>query len=151
MLMQRPDEYLLADSAYRVSNNCVSTYKGAAAVLERNTEFNLYVAQARVQNEHAIGILKSRFGSLRQMRLRLDEKDDMSPYLDWIRCCVLLHNMLAQLGDAWEEEFADEVGEMLDLPEVLMDVNVGLENDDVGYRRRELVRDFVVAYNALDL
>lgn len=137
----------MADSAYRVSNNCVSTYKGAAALLKRNTRFNLYVAQARVRNEHAIGILKSRFGSLREMRLRLDVKEDMEPYIDWIRCCVLLHNMLAQLGDAWDEEFADEIEEILGLPEIHIHVNAGVQDDDLGYRRMELVQDFAVAYN----
>lgn len=131
--MKRTDKYILADSAYRVSNTCVSTYKGAAAVLERNTEFNLYVAQARVRNEHTIGILKSRFGSLREMRLRLDSKEDMEPYIDWIRCCVLLHNMLAQLGDAWDEEFAEEIPGLLGIQELHLDVNAGIDNDNVGY------------------
>ena len=85
------------------------------------------------------------------MRLRLDSKENMDPYIDWIRCCVLLHNMLAQLGDAWDDEFADDMEDILAIPEINLDVNDGLENDDIGYQRRELVRDFSVAFNSLDI
>lgn len=73
------------------------------------------------------------------MQLCLDSKDNLGPYIDWILCCVLSHNMLAQLGDAWDEEFADDIEEILDLPELHMDVNAGVQDDDLGYLRRELV------------
>ena len=63
---------------------------------------------ARIQNKHGIGILKERFGSLQGLRLRLDEKKDLPFILIWIKVCAILSNMLADLGDQWEEEFHDD-------------------------------------------
>lgn len=67
------------------------------------------------------------------MRLCLDTKDDMGACIDWIWCCILLHNMLAQLGDAWNEEFAEEIGRILGVQDLHLNVNADIDHDDVGY------------------
>ncbi|KNF00129.1 hypothetical protein PSTG_06541 [Puccinia striiformis f. sp. tritici PST-78] len=77
-------QYLLADSAYELTNTVIPSYKSPASNSSINTEFNYCVAKARVRNEHTIGILKARWSSLREI-------------------CIILHNMLAQLGDQWQE------------------------------------------------
>ena len=105
-----PGQYLLADSAYELSDTLIPAYKAPAANLPRNTEFNHCIAKARVRNEHAIGILKSRFASLREMRLHLYRKSDMLHYIKWIYACTILHNMLANLGDSWHKLFHDTDG-----------------------------------------
>ncbi|PLW28286.1 hypothetical protein PCASD_20235 [Puccinia coronata f. sp. avenae] len=69
-------QYLLADSAYALSMNCIPAYKSPAANIPINTEFNYCIAKAR---------------------------RDMQDIIQWVNACVTLHNMLAQLGDAWEE------------------------------------------------
>lgn len=60
-----PWRYLLADSAY---GTCIPPYKAPAANLPENKDFNFSLAKSRVRNEHCIGILKSRWGFLREMR-----------------------------------------------------------------------------------
>jgi len=142
-------EYILADSAYIPSETVVPLYIGQAAEVERNTCFNWCVAKSRVRNEHSIGILKSRWASLQGLRLALNEREDMYHILRWVRCCIILHNMLADLGNAWEDEENDlvlpEPGEAGQerFREALSDL-VMMER---GREKREQVRDHAVAYN----
>ena len=96
-------QYLLADSAYALSKTCIPSYKSPAANFPANKEFNYCIAKSRVRNEHTIGILKGRWASLQHLRLALASKKDMKHIIRWVNCCVILHNMLSDLGDAWEE------------------------------------------------
>ncbi|OWZ04612.1 hypothetical protein PHMEG_00023454 [Phytophthora megakarya] len=59
-------EYLLTDSAYPLLQNVLPAYK--SPFTPDNGEFNNYLAMSRVRNEHAIGILKGRWSSLRELR-----------------------------------------------------------------------------------
>lgn len=140
------DEYLLGDSAYKITNTVVSTYKAPASRLERNSIFNTLVAVARIRNEHGIGIWKERFGSLQGLRLRLDQEDDIKFILIWIKGCAILSNMLADLGDQWEEEFEDDyIHDNYEVAEVL-EIEVD-PTDPIGVLRRELVRDHAISFN----
>jgi hypothetical protein len=56
-----------------------------------------------VQNEHCIGILKSQFAFLKEMRLHFYSNHHMVGYIKWIYACMILHNMLTKLSDAWED------------------------------------------------
>lgn len=146
LVMRITDEYILADSAYKITNTVVSTYKSPASRIERNSLFNTLVAIARIRNEHCIGIWKERFGSLQGLRLRLDEFKDMPFILLWIKCCAILSNMLADLGDRWEEEFNyDYLNDNYETAGVL-EIEVG-QNDQIGVIRRELTRDYAVAFD----
>ncbi|PLW28739.1 hypothetical protein PCASD_22697 [Puccinia coronata f. sp. avenae] len=100
-------QYLLADSAYELTKTVVPAYKSPASNLQLNSDFNLCLAKARVRNEHMIGVLKSHRSSLREMRLHLYRRSDMREYVVWLYCCIVLHNMLAQLGDQWANDYAD--------------------------------------------
>ena len=94
-------EYMLADSAYALSGHCIPAYKAPAANARDNAEFNYCLVKSRVRVEHCIGILKSRWASLREMRQQIHNARDMQLLVRWIVACCVLHNMLAQLGDAW--------------------------------------------------
>ena len=101
-------QYLLADSAYELSPHVIPAYKAPASNLQINSDFNYCLAKSRVRNEHTIGILKSRWASLQEMRLHLYRQSDMREFVSWLYSCIVLHNMLAQLGDQWSELFSDE-------------------------------------------
>jgi hypothetical protein len=103
-----PGEFILADSAYALSTTCIPAYKAPAANEPKNAEFNYCLARSRVRNEHSIGILKSRWASLREMRQQLRTKEDMQGFKSWVVACCVLHNMLARLGDAWDDIFDDD-------------------------------------------
>lgn len=101
-------QYLIADSAYSLTTTCIPSYKAPWTDLKENSDFNHCVAVARVRNEHCIGILNSRWGSLREMRQQLRNKNDMRILLGWVTSCCVLHNMLATLGDSWDEFFFEK-------------------------------------------
>lgn len=110
-----PGEYLLADSAYGLSNFCIPPYKVPAANIPANVAFNYCLAKSCVRNEHCIVILKGRWASLRELRQPLRDKNDMQILVNWVIACCVLHNMLAQIGDFWDEEYKEkEVAEIHD-------------------------------------
>ena len=82
--LQTAGQYLLADSAYKLSESIIAAYKALAAYQPPNADFNHCVAKARVHNEHSIGVLKSRFALLRKMHLNLYRKTNMLQYIKWI-------------------------------------------------------------------
>lgn len=116
-----PGQYLLADSAYALTMTCIPAYKAPAANLPDNRDFNYCLARSRVRNEHCIGVLKSRWGSLREMRQQIRTIQDLCHLIEWAAACCVLHNMLAQLGDSWERMFLEGIipeneNEISDIP-----------------------------------
>lgn len=108
--------------------------------------FNTLVAKARIRNEHGIGIWKEQFASLQALRLRLDRVDDMPFILIWIKVCAILSNMLADLGDQWEEEFKDDYLNDNYRSAAGPEMAVG-PTDPIGVLRREIVRDYAVSFD----
>ncbi|KAI7945494.1 hypothetical protein MJO29_011882 [Puccinia striiformis f. sp. tritici] len=105
-----PGQYLIADAAYSLTMTTLPPSKAPAANLSENIEFNYCLAKSRVRNEHTIGILKARWSSLKEMRLHLFKPEHMQEYIRWIYACIILHNMLASLGDAWVD-LADSISD----------------------------------------
>ncbi|OAV86398.1 hypothetical protein PTTG_29931 [Puccinia triticina 1-1 BBBD Race 1] len=79
-----PGQYLIADSAYELSRHCIPAYKAPAAYIKENTEFNYCLARSR------------------HLQLAIQKPSDMKQIIQWVHCCVTLHNMLASLGDSWD-------------------------------------------------
>jgi len=52
-----------------------------------------------VRSEHAVGALKGRFSSLKEMRVRLSGEDDFNHATSWVLPCCVLHNISRQLED----------------------------------------------------
>jgi DDE superfamily endonuclease len=97
-------EYLIGDSAYTSSKHMVIPFKGPDAKPPENTRFNNLLAQTRVRNEHAIGLMKNRWGSLKEIRTTVNKPKDMRRACRWVMACVVLHNMMQVFRDSWEEE-----------------------------------------------
>ncbi|OWZ23255.1 hypothetical protein PHMEG_0001919 [Phytophthora megakarya] len=94
-------EYLLDDSAYPADltyNTVVPTYKSNMKGTDIE-DFNTCIAHARVVNEHTIGVLKNRFGSLKELQTQLNQEQSMICILDWITACILLHSLLMEFND----------------------------------------------------
>ncbi|CAO3570452.1 unnamed protein product [Mortierella alpina] len=103
-----PGEYLLADMAYTVTTHCMPAYKPQASKTPDNKDFNTCVANSNVRSENCIGVLKSRWGSLRLMTLQIKEKKDMKTFEKWVTSCCILYNILAELDDPWDEVLLDD-------------------------------------------
>ena len=102
------NQFLFADSAYTSDRFTLPAYKGKELLNAQNVDFNYHLAQSRVRIEHAIGILKGRFSSLREMRTQIRNRKEMKVAIKWIISCVVLHNLLADLKDQWNELYEED-------------------------------------------
>jgi transposase len=100
-------EYILADSAYTLSNTIITPFKHPLASTEPYATFNYLHSSARVHVEHCIGRLKSRFQSLRGLRIQILDHDDHKRACQWIVACCIIHNMLIDI-DGWDNETTNE-------------------------------------------
>ena len=67
------NHYLLADSAYQNSNFVVTPFRKRPEQPQKEKTFNFEHSKVRVGVEQAIVVLKNRFQSLKQLRLRIDK------------------------------------------------------------------------------
>ena len=96
-------QYLLTDSALVPRDFVIPQYKkaqGQTHLDEDSERFNTICAKPRVHVEHCIGMLKSRFPFLRDIRLRLTTKKSSFLRLQrYIRVAVILHNLMIGFDD----------------------------------------------------
>ncbi|KAI7965436.1 hypothetical protein MJO29_003534 [Puccinia striiformis f. sp. tritici] len=133
-----PNQFLIADSAYTNDQYVVPAYKGKDLLDDWNVDFNYHLAQSQVRIKHAIGILKGRFSSLRKMRSQIRGPKEMKAVVKWIITCIILHNLLADLKDQWNELYEDEIPEP---PPDIID-----ESEIAGYDLRALLRPITLAH-----
>ncbi|MBW0499791.1 hypothetical protein O181_039506 [Austropuccinia psidii MF-1] len=103
------DQYLLSNSAYASSPWVVPEFKGVLAQNEDSHSFNYCLAKSRVIIEHAIGIFKGKWLSLREMQNQMRDNHEIEYFVGWVVSCTILHNMLAQLSDEWFDLYEDDV------------------------------------------
>ncbi|KIM66821.1 hypothetical protein SCLCIDRAFT_87284, partial [Scleroderma citrinum Foug A] len=53
----------------------------------------------RVHSEHFFGSLKGRFQSLQELRFQIQNQTDLDYANMWIRCCLILHNMIINIEE----------------------------------------------------
>lgn len=99
-------QYLLGNSGYINTSHLVCSFKWADQGVNREhrEEFNTCVAKVRVTNEHCIGVLKSQWHSLKQVRVQLKEKKDNVHMVCWIGLCEKLHNFVILQNDLWTKD-----------------------------------------------
>lgn len=106
-----PGEYILADSGYASLERIVPTFKrsSSAPLSPAQKHFNNAIAKIRVASEHCNGMLKGRFGSLRELRLVISDEKSAAYVCAWIAGCVVIHNFLIALRVAEDMGF-DDIG-----------------------------------------
>ncbi|CAM6125032.1 unnamed protein product [Calypogeia fissa] len=108
------DQYILGDSGYQCMPHLVSAFKRADTNSEKEN-FNTCVAKCRVTNEHCIGVLKSRWHSLKEIRIQLNARKDSVWMVRWITLCAKLHNYVISENDDWTAaDLAADVGHQAD-------------------------------------
>ena len=53
-------------------------------------------------------MLKSRFGSLKGIRIQVSKREDFARVNKWIKVCIILYNMLRSFDDEWDDEEEEE-------------------------------------------
>ena len=90
-------QYLLADSDYPASDQCVPLFTrlpGEADLPLQENLFNYRMARPRDKVEKCFGELKRRFTSLQGLRVRIRNAEAEQRVNDWILACVIIHNLL---------------------------------------------------------
>jgi hypothetical protein len=94
--LMEPGEWVWADSAYPVDVWIVSPYKKPERDLPDNEEFNKHVSRVRIRSEHAIGFLKGRFHSLKNLHLKIRDKKSHILATFWVAACIAVHSFAMQ-------------------------------------------------------
>jgi hypothetical protein len=74
----------------------VAPYKKPERDFPDNEAFNNHVSMLRIHSEHAIGFLKGRFQSLKNLRVSIMNKANHIIATYWIAACVGLHSFAMQ-------------------------------------------------------
>ncbi|KAI1000109.1 hypothetical protein K3495_g8087 [Podosphaera aphanis] len=90
-------QYLIANKAYALSVTVITQFKFPEGVQPENVAVNTKVAGSRIPVENTISLLKNRWQSFRELRLRLLDKDgDMQHINTWVVACARLHKLLSR-------------------------------------------------------
>lgn len=94
------EEWLAGDSAYKLSTTIITPFRKNSTELESvKNRFNLLHSMYRVRIEHCFGILKERFGSLKELRMRFINAASSTFACKWINVCCILHNFIIENND----------------------------------------------------
>lgn len=92
-------QYLLGDKGMLMTPQCVIPYKGQAAAVVENRNFNYQLAKLRVRSEHVIGHTKQRFECLKRLRVQIHHPGHIYRGGDWIVAAFAIHNLCVACGD----------------------------------------------------
>jgi hypothetical protein len=65
--------YILADKAYQVDKHIITPYKLPVARQPSYKAFNKALSERRIKIEHAFGVLKARWSSLKSLPVRIGD------------------------------------------------------------------------------
>jgi hypothetical protein len=105
------DHWVWADSAYPLEPWCIPPFKKPrnGRLTKDQRTFNYHLSKVflfsafllllmnlkiRVRVEHTFAVLKGRFQSLRELRINIQTEKDLQVAVHWIKCCLILHNMI---------------------------------------------------------
>lgn len=104
-----PGQYQTLDSAFELNLNAMIPFRNPAAQQPENKAFNEVLCGQRVVSEHGNGIIKGRWGSLKELPIQIKSPSDVQRSCKWIVACLVLHNMVNMINNP-----ADEVPPALD-------------------------------------
>lgn len=96
-LGERPADFLdegewsWGDQGYPLCKWLMIPYKLPISLLKENRAFNFHLSRIRIRSEHAIGYLKGRFQSLKELRIQIFNPQDLTYATLWINSCIILH------------------------------------------------------------
>lgn len=76
---------------------------------EERDLYNKYFSKYRVRIENCFGILKEKFGSLKELNFRMTTNKNKAECNDWIMVCCILHNALIEFNNNNSENLTPEI------------------------------------------
>ncbi|KJA25910.1 hypothetical protein HYPSUDRAFT_100788, partial [Hypholoma sublateritium FD-334 SS-4] len=86
------NEFIWADSAYPIQTWVMAPYKKPESDLPDNGIYNNHVSMLRIRSEHAIGFLKGRFQSLKDLRVAIKDENSHKFATYWVVACIGIHS-----------------------------------------------------------
>jgi hypothetical protein len=80
----------------QVDNWVVAPHKKPECDYPDNEAFNKQVSMLRIHSEHAIGLLKGHFQSLRDLRMLIQDERSHKMAVYWIVACISIHSFAIQ-------------------------------------------------------
>jgi hypothetical protein len=137
-----PGEFLLADAGYAALSFVCVPYKQPWASLPSNWLFNKLFSRARVCIEHVNGILKARWMSLKGIRIQVKEKGDFKKVCNHVEVCLILHNLMIEFNDEWDEDIEVEDDEAGNVDHLIEEE----EEEMSGQELRRRVQNYLLAW-----
>ena len=79
-------------------------FEGELHTAHKSQAILSYCLQIRIRVEHAIGLLKGTFQSLKEIRIQLVDAKRHMIIIMWARVCIVLHNLIIRIeGDNVDE------------------------------------------------
>lgn len=91
----------------QITPKLVSPYRKPESDLPGHSIFNNHLSHLRIRSEHAIGCLKGRFQSLKELRKLIDSEKAHHEVTYWLSACICVHN-LALCEEAYEKDSAED-------------------------------------------
>lgn len=95
------NQWIAGDSAYKLTGTVITPFRvnASSGTEERRMKFNRQFSRYRIRIEHTYGLLKERFGSLKELRLQIKNDESVRKACDWIMVCAILHNLAIDQKD----------------------------------------------------
>ncbi|XP_034486475.1 protein ANTAGONIST OF LIKE HETEROCHROMATIN PROTEIN 1-like [Drosophila innubila] len=91
------EQWVAGDSAYPPSSFLVTPFPNDSQKMSPNKlRFNHRHSQYRARVQNCFELLKEKFSSLKEIRLRLKDKKSAKFLCEWILVCCVLHNILLE-------------------------------------------------------
>lgn len=98
-----------------MTKHLITPYRSNSTLVDtqQQAEFNKRHSQYRVRVENCFGILKEKFCSLKEMRIKIKDKKSQAFFNKWVLVCCMLHNILLEDRNFSQfENAADDASEV---------------------------------------
>lgn len=126
------NEYILGDSAYKLSNSVITPFRSNARGLGTSAnwkKFNKRLSKYRVRVENTIGAMKERFESLKDLRVSIHDNDSSQFACDWILVCGILNNFIVEQKDNADAIHFEEILAYEDINDTQLGINHGTDGE----------------------
>ena len=143
------DEFAWVDSAYPCTMHTMPVHKEPASRIPENAIYDRYLSHLRVRSEHTMGALKGRFQCLRGLRLKINSKKDHLGAMQWIKCTIILHNLIIDVEGPSQADFFRNQHTSAEEAEDRGPHHEGLVGVDDGEIKRQILIEELMRYREM--